>query len=477
MRSALGDARAIEVVALFEESVLSVHHLVDASAHHDFTVGPDARAAFITSSDVIPAGVFPLVRAAGGDHELLFTAAMSGDVTVGDALMTLEALVESGHARPSASVPSAFAWPLVDGARCKVEVGQNTFLVSTVASPHRLPLRIAIDWREQAYTAGVATATMLFLLMIFSMPPDPKTLSIDAFLRDERFARFVISPPDEKEQPPTKGLTAPAGAKGRKAAGPAGKMGSATAKSATGLVAIKGPKDNKDPAMAKALAEKAAKSAGIIGVMASLESSHIASMFGRDNALGSDATDVMGGLVGTEIGDAVGNGGLSIVGGGHGGGGDGEGTVGTGKLGTIGRAGGGGGGRYAGYGNCGASHGCAEMSRHAGAPTLVEHPVVIGDGLDKELIRRVVHRHLNEVKFCYEQQLAKKPDLDGRIGVQFTIAGTGAVLLSTLQSSTMHDPFVEQCVVGAVRRWEFPKPRGGGIVTVSYPFSFKAAGE
>jgi hypothetical protein len=35
---------------------------------------------------------------------------------------------------------------------------------------------------------------------------------------------------------------------------------------------------------------------------------------------------------------------------------------------------------------------------------------------------------------------------------------------------------VENCVVQAVRRWEFPKPLGGGIVIVSYPFNFTAGG-
>jgi hypothetical protein len=39
----------------------------------------------------------------------------------------------------------------------------------------------------------------------------------------------------------------------------------------------------------------------------------------------------------------------------------------------------------------------------------------------------------------------------------------------------MNNPPVEQCIAGAVRRWEFPKPEGG-IVIVSYPFVLKAAG-
>jgi hypothetical protein len=35
---------------------------------------------------------------------------------------------------------------------------------------------------------------------------------------------------------------------------------------------------------------------------------------------------------------------------------------------------------------------------------------------------------------------------------------------------------VENCIVQAVRRWEFPKPLGGGIVIASYPFVLTPAG-
>jgi outer membrane biosynthesis protein TonB len=96
--------------------------------------------------------------------------------------------------------------------------------------------------------------------------------------------------------------------------------------------------------------------------------------------------------------------------------------------------------------------------------------------LDKEIIRRVIRRHINEVKFCYEKELTKNPDLYGRVMVQFTIAGTGAVVASVVQQSTMNNPSVDECIAGSVRRWEFPKPQGGGIVVVSYPFVLKSAG-
>jgi hypothetical protein len=51
------------------------------------------------------------------------------------------------------------------------------------------------------------------------------------------------------------------------------------------------------------------------------------------------------------------------------------------------------------------------------------------------------------------------------------------VLASVLQSSTLNAVAVESCVVNAVKRWDFPKPAGGGLVIVSYPFQFTRPGE
>lgn len=90
--------------------------------------------------------------------------------------------------------------------------------------------------------------------------------------------------------------------------------------------------------------------------------------------------------------------------------------------------------------------------------------------LSKEVVRRIVHRHINEVKFCYSQGLASNPDLSGRVAIKFVISGTGAVQMSAVASSTLSDPSVENCIAQAVRRWTFPQPKGGGIVTVTYPY-------
>jgi TonB family protein len=111
--------------------------------------------------------------------------------------------------------------------------------------------------------------------------------------------------------------------------------------------------------------------------------------------------------------------------------------------------------------------------RAAMGPEIVAGPAEVRGALDKQIIDRIVRRHINEVKYCYELESTKKTDLAGRISVQLTIAASGQVIASVLQSSTVGNLRVENCVVQAARRWMFPHPPGGGLVIVSYPFSFQ----
>jgi metallo-beta-lactamase class B len=92
--------------------------------------------------------------------------------------------------------------------------------------------------------------------------------------------------------------------------------------------------------------------------------------------------------------------------------------------------------------------------------------------LDKAVIQRVIRSHSAEAKQCYERGLVAAPTLAGRVMVRFTIGAAGQVIDSVLEQSTMGSPAVEDCVVAAARTWQFPKPIGGGIVIVSYPFVF-----
>jgi TonB family protein len=431
----------------------------------NFIIGSDSDADAPVSPEYVPSPSHPLVAATGSDYVVNVTPRMTGEVFVDNQLYPLQQFI--------AQRGSSFSLP--QGARAKLDCGETSFLVAATPRPRALEVPFLLfDRNFLGYFAGSFVALVLFLLMIFSVPPDPKSLSLDLFNSDNRFVKFLIKPPEEKEEEIPEWLKSKKneeqGGKGKRHKGEEGKMGKKTSKNKEGLYGLKGPKDNPDPHLAKKLAEEQAKNAGILGVLKMNEGSHIASIFGRDSALGTDAEDVLGGLIGNQIGEAYGVGGLGLVGTGSGGGGTGEGTIGLGNLGTIGK--GGGGGNGSGYGRGAGGLG----GRRAHAPDVIPGQANVRGSLDKEIIRRIIRRHINEVKYCYEQELTKKPELGGRIMVQFTIAASGQVIASVLQNSTMGNARVENCTVQAVRRWEFPKPLGGGIVIVSYPFVLTPAG-
>jgi len=68
---------------------------------------------------------------------------------------------------------------------------------------------------------------------------------------------------------------------GTKKKGEEGRMGSPDSKRSSGLYGLKGPKANKDPHLAKRLAQNAAKNAGVLGLLKQQDGKHIASIFGR----------------------------------------------------------------------------------------------------------------------------------------------------------------------------------------------------
>ena len=81
------------------------------------------------------------------------------------------------------------------------------------------------------------------------------------------------------------------------------------------------------------------------------------------------------------------------------------------------------------------------------------------------------------MKYCYEKELTKNPNLYGKVVVQFTIGGTGKVDEGHISQTEMNNEAVEGCIIRNVKMWVFPQPKGGGQVYVTYPFIFKSAGQ
>lgn len=143
--------------------------------------------------------------------------------------------------------------------------------------------------------------------------------------------------------------------------------------------------------------------------------------------------------------------------------GSGERVEGGGGYGTRGKAGGG----RPGYGEMGMGGTAAAYFEPVSEEALVE------GGLDKDQIAAVINRHIGEVIYCYEKGLQVQPKLAGRVGVKFTINGSGIVSSAGVGTTSLNSAQVEGCILNRLRTWKFPKPVGGVNVKVQYPFVLK----
>ncbi len=95
--------------------------------------------------------------------------------------------------------------------------------------------------------------------------------------------------------------------------------------------------------------------------------------------------------------------------------------------------------------------------------------------LSREAIAKVVRKHLKQIQYCYERNLLLNPKLSGKLQMEWTISTSGSVSVVKTKQNTMATPAVAMCVSANIKKWKFPKPKGG-IVVVTYPFIFNSIG-
>ena len=471
--------QAVEVVIMWgDRQVLHVEHL---NPFRPFYVGEpggkEAPVDFLMGSDVLGTNRMPVVVAGGAGVAVVIPQGATGEVIVGDQVMSIADLRAQGKLQASGEAPGAEIYGLPAGATAKVKHNGFTFVTKQVVAGKKIAGGMSIDWQPLTYVLGSMAVFGILLTMMYFIPPAGGGLNLDLLNTDSRLVQYLMEPPATEEEETPEWMDESdqqddEGGKGKRHKGEEGAMGKKEAKKTNNRYAIEGPQDNEDPHMAREEAREQARNAGILGTLQAMTGSFNSptSPFGADTALGNDPMSALGALMGDQIGENAGFGGLGLRGTGRGGGGTGEGTIGLGNLGTIGHGGGGGSG--SGYGRGAGGF----RGRSARVPQIRSGNADVRGSLSKEVIRRVIRRHINEVKFCYEQQLNQRPDLEGRVTVRFIISPTGAVQNALVQASTLGNQPAESCIAAAVRRWTFPAPDGGGIVIVNYPFMLNAAG-
>lgn len=433
-----------------------------------FRIGSDADVEFPSSN--APAPSYPLVAPLGDDFVFNFASGMDGDVNIDGQTLSLADLQGQGKARPSSTAPGSMEMPIPPKTRIKVRLGKNTFLISSVPQPRRqaAPLFAALESRPLAYFAGSAIVFMSFWALLRTIPPSADALTLDLGGAEGRLTRVQSKaqedPKEEEEEAEEEAEDS--GGTGTAMALDQGKMGKEDSERATGQYAMKN--EGVDPQLAKQQAIDDARNAGIIGALKMQQGGAFASLTGTgDFSSGMDDMNIAGGLMGDEVGEMQGGFGFGRSGFGPGGGGTGWGTVGTGRYGTIGH----GSGTGSGYGT-GSGRGGMRGRRAATPQVRIGNATSTGD-LDKNIIRRYIRRKLPRIRYCYEKQLLVKPGLSGTVVSQFQISPQGSVLNSSA-SGVSSD--VSSCVADVIKTIQFPKPKGGGLVQVRYPFTFRPTG-
>jgi TonB family protein len=149
----------------------------------------------------------------------------------------------------------------------------------------------------------------------------------------------------------------------------------------------------------------------------------------------------------------------------------------TGLTGTrsidVASVGGGGGAKGVGYGK-GERAGVAGQGK-AFVGLDIDNSAV-EEGLTKDEVGKVIHAHMSEIRYCYESSMIRNADIEGKLMLDFVIGPSGFVTKAAVKESSLNDPRLDDCVIRRLTKWQFPKPKGGVNVSVSYPFIFKTLG-
>ena len=495
---------ALEVVMSWRGLILDVRHFVGDS---EVKVG-DTTAADFAIPAILASRTHVLVSSSGGAHQLHVDPKMRGVLQRNGRLESVAGL---GTA-PVAFGPSQFA---------KISAGEVDFYLAFTSAPPRLRpgsgrrrdailfrtlgvsmlctwalffslTRMSVPQQIEAEQLPERIATILYQPEKYSAPrvrdtskPAPAEPAAPKKPEEPKVTKIDLKPNPEnanKPVPKEMNVTQPSaggpkqtraedrakegeGARAKGAEGRRGSRNAAPGKTAQDLA--KRPSPNGGEGIGGGGASEA-PGIGNVDLMKGA-TDKIQDILGNSAArLGKDGSKLQGfgGFT------SRGTGGQALSGSGQGGGGNAD-TL----AGGLGNKGMGGGRVGTGLGAAGDGTGIiggkTRVVIRTGGP---EEAVVMG-AIDASAIEAALLAHKDEFRLCYEREInAENPKLAGRVGTSFVIGAQGRVTQAGVASTTLNNANAERCILNVIRRIDFPIPRGGGLVQVTYPFKFSPAG-
>ena len=436
----------LEIRLSWGDHVLAEHFL-PPDREASFTVGSAPGCTFAMGDLAGPR--FEVARVGPDGCELRFAPWMAGEVVRGDVARELSELISSGEVVPDGDGDGGCYAVALDGegASARLELGEITLQAALRPCPERVrvPFPDTIDFRSLNILLVLFALAGAFVIHTLNREVEGEGLADDIFSGHKAVvARLLIAPvprrapgvPQPDAQPP-----AAEGARTRSGRG------------------LSRRPDVSPRAKAYSLTERLVS--GIGGAFATL--------MGDGEAAQGELKKAISGFVGpgvtTASMDPGAFGGLGLKGTGSGATPGGPVTI--GGLGARGRRF----GRVPDWGLL-----CDTPCGVRREPIQVAAEEVVIGGLDRELVRTVIHAHRQQIRYCYERELTRAPTLSGKLAVKFVISAEGHVASATATAYSMESPELEACVVSRVRSWIFPRPKGGGVAVVTYPFVFAQSG-
>jgi len=430
--------RALEMRIYMGQALLDMHHYV-GKAH--ITIGESRDADVFLSSEGLPTQVFPLVRFDVDTYVLTFTSEMEGEVELDGEVCTLRQLLESGRASLDPELPGSFQLRLGLSTRALVHWGGVTFALRFVAPARPVPAsRFRNLDHDYLNTLAVSVAmhfTMVLTLLLY--PYDARALE------RREFADVTVTlyhpagiepipwnepkPPRKKPPKPTEVETTPTPRTGGSVRGPRRVRGRTAAEirsqieqvlsSGLGLI------DPGTPApLDLGIGIGSRGKFAVSGLGGDTRSYGPLGGFGQPRTVGPISTRPCLGSADCD--------GLTAI-------------------------------------------GPPRTGRHRELGVFeIEEPIVARNALPPDVIRRVINRSKGQIRACYERELQRDRDLEGKIAVKWIIGATGGVVRVIIVENNMGNREVARCISERIKTWRFPPPAGGGTVEVNYPFVFHA---
>ena len=403
------------------------------------TIGDDLKNTF----------VLPDLAGIGAHHRLLtpgvngytlhLTSEMTGRLKLDGELTDLATARASKGNEIAVGEPD---WGVVD-------LGEVAVFFQFVGAKEAIPRRPIWANMETPLLGSLLIALVLQFAILISAfyfwDEDPNLVELDL---SDRFVKYIIEkpPPEIEEEEKEEGIDEDVG---KKAGGEEGKFGEEDK-----LEKSKVPK--RDGEMVNKI-----KDVGIHKALGSdlLGGGPLKNIFGDKTGFDNKLNAAMSG-VGDDLIVGHGAGGMGLRGTGEGGGGEGFGRIhGMGRIDT-----GGGRGTRAKLGGKRKRKARARIQRGKGNVS----------GFCKESdILRVVNARQRGIQYCYEKELQRNPELQGKVTMSWRIGLDGKVVKVIVENSTLGNATVTGCMKRQIQRWAFAKPEGG-MCQIRFPFVFNA---